>query len=277
MHDFARSYGSLCWNLSKVIGRKDLPRIYTMCVPRDGGAKVEAGSGAGGGAETASSAADVGDAAQAQANAPSGSNGSISREMLLDLQESRDSVVREVFKAPERRLDNAVTGLFESARTLRLHTSMTEKVRVERRNVWLRHHATTLAVGAGGGAISLAGLWLGQEMWCLGTGSVTLLGLAATHVLMGNWRKREEEWMVSDDGLERVRSFVVLVALLARVAVVALRSLSIVRAARTPARQRSADPPPLHSRARTPHTHTHAHTHRLFYLPLHFVRILLTI
>ena len=33
IHDFARAYGSLCWNLSKVIPRKDLPRIYTMCLP----------------------------------------------------------------------------------------------------------------------------------------------------------------------------------------------------------------------------------------------------
>merc|ERR1712071_402832 len=36
IHDFARAYGSLCWNLSKVIPRKDLPRIYTMCLPVDG-------------------------------------------------------------------------------------------------------------------------------------------------------------------------------------------------------------------------------------------------
>ena len=35
IHDFARAYGSLCWNLSKVIPRKDLPRIYTMCVPTE--------------------------------------------------------------------------------------------------------------------------------------------------------------------------------------------------------------------------------------------------
>ncbi|EEC45828.1 predicted protein, partial [Phaeodactylum tricornutum CCAP 1055/1] len=28
IHDFARAYGSLCWNLSKVIPRKDLPRIF---------------------------------------------------------------------------------------------------------------------------------------------------------------------------------------------------------------------------------------------------------
>lgn len=33
IHDFARAYGSLCWNLSKVIPRKDLPRIHTMCLP----------------------------------------------------------------------------------------------------------------------------------------------------------------------------------------------------------------------------------------------------
>jgi GTPase Era involved in 16S rRNA processing len=30
IHDFARAYGSLCWNLSKVIPRKDLPPIFTM-------------------------------------------------------------------------------------------------------------------------------------------------------------------------------------------------------------------------------------------------------
>jgi hypothetical protein len=33
IHDFARAYGSLCWNLSKVIPRKDLPKIHTMCLP----------------------------------------------------------------------------------------------------------------------------------------------------------------------------------------------------------------------------------------------------
>ena len=33
IHDFARAYGSLCWKLSKVIPRKDLPRIFTMCLP----------------------------------------------------------------------------------------------------------------------------------------------------------------------------------------------------------------------------------------------------
>ena len=32
VHDFARSYGALCWNLSKVIHRKDLPRyVRNIC------------------------------------------------------------------------------------------------------------------------------------------------------------------------------------------------------------------------------------------------------
>ena len=34
MHDFARAYGSLCWNLSKVIPRKDLPKC--VLVPSGG-------------------------------------------------------------------------------------------------------------------------------------------------------------------------------------------------------------------------------------------------
>ena len=33
IHDFARAYGTLCWNLSKVLSRKDLPRIYTTYLP----------------------------------------------------------------------------------------------------------------------------------------------------------------------------------------------------------------------------------------------------
>eukprot|EP00339_Tiarina_fusa_P016423 CAMPEP_0117065470 /NCGR_PEP_ID=MMETSP0472-20121206/45774_1 /TAXON_ID=693140 ORGANISM="Tiarina fusus, Strain LIS" /NCGR_SAMPLE_ID=MMETSP0472 /ASSEMBLY_ACC=CAM_ASM_000603 /LENGTH=69 /DNA_ID=CAMNT_0004786119 /DNA_START=10 /DNA_END=216 /DNA_ORIENTATION=+ len=35
IHDFARAYGSLCWNLSKVIPRKDLPPIFTMSLPNN--------------------------------------------------------------------------------------------------------------------------------------------------------------------------------------------------------------------------------------------------
>ena len=35
MYDFARSYGALCWNLSRVLKSKDLPKIYTTFTPND--------------------------------------------------------------------------------------------------------------------------------------------------------------------------------------------------------------------------------------------------
>ena len=147
MHDFARSYGSLCWNLSKVIGRKDLPRIYTMCVPHKDEQGKEEGEESEGVRTSRRRFHIIINISEYFTNlmlylieynflqegaGKQGTQqraGSLSSEMLLDLKESRDSVVREVFKAPERRLDNTITGLFESARTLRLHTSMTEKVR----------------------------------------------------------------------------------------------------------------------------------------------------
>jgi GTPase SAR1 family protein len=36
MYDFARSYGTLCWNLSRVLKSKDLPKIYTTFTPNEG-------------------------------------------------------------------------------------------------------------------------------------------------------------------------------------------------------------------------------------------------
>jgi len=36
MTDLLRSYGTLCWNLSQMTGRKDIPRIYLTFVPQDG-------------------------------------------------------------------------------------------------------------------------------------------------------------------------------------------------------------------------------------------------
>lgn len=67
INDFARAYGSLCWNLSKVIPRKDLPRIYTMSLP----------------------------VPEATKNANRGDYSS-----LADLMHARDEVVAEVRKAP---------------------------------------------------------------------------------------------------------------------------------------------------------------------------------
>lgn len=36
MYDFARTYGTLCWNLARVLHMKDLPTIYTTYTPQPG-------------------------------------------------------------------------------------------------------------------------------------------------------------------------------------------------------------------------------------------------
>lgn len=92
IHDFARAYGSLCWNLSKVIPRKDLPRIFTMCLPVVESSEIHSVSG------------------------------------LSDLQQTRDDVVLEVMKAPKRRMDNVITHLHDSVHQLLMHIRITEDV-----------------------------------------------------------------------------------------------------------------------------------------------------
>ena len=109
IHDFARAYGSLCWNLSKVIPRKDLPRIYTMCLPV---AKNEDGSD--------SSSTSSGDISTTEA---------LDKRALADLHATRDDVVAEVMKAPKRRIDNVITNLHDSVHLLLMHAVVAEDVR----------------------------------------------------------------------------------------------------------------------------------------------------
>jgi len=89
IHDFARAYGSLCWNLSKVIPRKDLPPIFTMSLPSEGGHKES----------TLSSS-------------------------LSDLEHTRDEVVDQVLQAPKRRIDNVITNLYDCTATLMLYSKI---------------------------------------------------------------------------------------------------------------------------------------------------------
>lgn len=97
IHDFARAYGSLCWNLSKVIQRKDLPRIYTMCLPRE--YQVSA----------------TGENIDSTASLAKG---------LADLEETREEVVLEVLNAPKRRVDNEITRLTDSVALLQMHMTI---------------------------------------------------------------------------------------------------------------------------------------------------------
>ena len=87
IHDFARAYGSLCWNLSKVIPRKDLPPIFTMSLPTE-------------------------------------NNQSSLSASLSDLEHTRDDVVEQVMQAPKRRIDNVITNLFDSTSLLLLYSKI---------------------------------------------------------------------------------------------------------------------------------------------------------
>lgn len=105
MHDFARAYGSLCWNLSKVIPRKDLPRIYTMCLPSN-----------------ANSAEDV----------PSSSVSVLQQ----DLETARQEVVEQIRQAPARRVDNVITLLYDSCCLLQMQAKLLQDWHARKNKLW---------------------------------------------------------------------------------------------------------------------------------------------
>ena len=111
IHDFARAYGSLCWNLSKVIQRKDLPRIYTMCLPTN---------------------------FQAKASGDQSDEGRSLGQGLMDLEAAREEVVAEVLNAPKRRVDNEVSRLSDAVSVLQMHCQIIDDVSKRYRGSRLR-------------------------------------------------------------------------------------------------------------------------------------------
>ncbi|KPA85644.1 putative mitochondrial hypothetical protein [Leptomonas pyrrhocoris] len=95
--DFARAYGTLCWNLSKVMKMKDIPRVYTTCTPLGKTMSGAAGSAA----------------------KPPGS-GSATTMSDAELSRQRNEIVGEIMSAPIRRMDNLITETEDSARNLLL-------------------------------------------------------------------------------------------------------------------------------------------------------------
>lgn len=89
LHDFARAYGALCWNLGKVIPRKDLPMIYNTYVPIKGNTR--------------------------------------SALQLDDFEKARDDLIEELRSAPTRRMDNQITQMAAFAERLRLHASVLDE------------------------------------------------------------------------------------------------------------------------------------------------------
>jgi len=164
IHDFARAYGSLCWNLSKVIPRKDLPRIYTMFLPLTA----------------------LNDRAQASARV----GASPLSVALKELEQTREEVLRAVHSAPERRIDNLITQAHDEAALLRMHALVADEARTE--YVTLRNrYAATIASLLLAGPAAATYVWLeigGTAQVCAGIGAVSVmavgvLGLWGQHAL----------------------------------------------------------------------------------------------
>jgi GTPase SAR1 family protein len=89
IRDFARDYGALCWNLSRVVQTKDMPEIYTTYIPLRELAATQAADG---------------------------------RGIPLDgFDEAREEVVTEIKHALNRRVDNVISTLTEQAERLDMH------------------------------------------------------------------------------------------------------------------------------------------------------------
>ena len=121
LHDFARAYGALCWNLGKVIPRKDLPMIYNTYVPLQGHPRPGLG--------------------------------------MEDFERARHDLVEEIRRAPTRRMDNQITQMAAFAERLRLHAFVIDEAarryRRSRRRAWAG--LTLLLLGAAA-AMTLSGL-----------------------------------------------------------------------------------------------------------------------
>ncbi len=99
VRDFARTYGALCWNLSRVIRTKDMPQIYCTFVEGLGGA------------------------GQRQID-------------LIDFTKSTDQLRAEISRVGQRRRSNVIGALLDSARSLRIHSAICHKLGMTM--LWIR-------------------------------------------------------------------------------------------------------------------------------------------
>ena len=163
IHDFARAYGSLCWNLSKVIPRKDLPQIHTMCLPIGATANtslinilpkangVEIPTSLGG--ENNGLGCVSGPSVTATYLQSTESN--FLRQGYADLEESRMQVMREVFNAPKRRVDHEITRLSDSVYLLLMHCKVIDStVSRYKARLW----ADRLSLFTAGCAVAITGV-----------------------------------------------------------------------------------------------------------------------
>lgn len=186
LQDFARAYGALCWNLGKVIPRKDLPLIFTTFVPVEGVAPPKLPT--------------------------------------QDFVTAREELVREVKRAPARRVDNLVTQLEEHAQRLLVHARVIDEAGHRLRRFRMKQWAMLLVGVLFAGFAGAITMWARVDWWISATvfGSAALLAYIGGFVIRGMVRSQGEQII---DGLSGVFEHLFARELLVRDRVDDLRSL----------------------------------------------------
>jgi hypothetical protein len=181
-----------------VIPRKDLPRIYTMCLPIKGKDRVPGIDGDPSMAAFDSSASQPG----GEDTTIDGAS-SIGVNALADLHQTRDVVVAEVMKAPKRRIDNMITQLNDSVHLLLMHALVVEETRQRySKLVWQQRvqAGSTMVAGAG-----LSGLGMYFDVLPLpfagGLVAATALSVGGLTWFQSNQRKEHHTFLTSPEGL----------------------------------------------------------------------------
>jgi hypothetical protein len=121
---------------------------------------------------------------------------------LADLHQTRNDVVREVMKAPKRRIDNVITHLYDSVHQLKMHTMLMNHIRqTYRQKLWQNRVREGLGIVLGAGVTGM-GLYLQLPIHL--TGSVvasTILGVGGLSLYHSVQLKQVEESMMSDHEL----------------------------------------------------------------------------
>jgi hypothetical protein len=128
LRDFARCFGTLCWNLGKTLQKKDMPQIFTTYVPVEGAP---------------------------EAALP-----------LDDFDKAREELIAEIRRAPFRRVDNMISLATAHGEGLRLHARVADRAGQKLRATRWKFRLAALLVallglGAGGYALYLQEWWTG--------------------------------------------------------------------------------------------------------------------
>lgn len=167
LSDFARSYGTLCWNLSRRSTTKDMPQIFTTYIPE----KVS----------------------RHRANDPDALD-------LAEFARSLDEVEKEIRRAPLRRIDNLLTEIERRSRWLEMALNIIRSAQSRRfKTVALTWAVTVLS-------LALGGIWAWAERESFQTaitvGIIALLVSTVAYVAGNYWLKLDNLRFLSEDGLD---------------------------------------------------------------------------